>query len=111
MSTHTPTPWVCEQMGRTPEPPEVATVCHVGEWVVGVHTPGYPGGDYRYIDCGDPAGKDDAEFIVRCVNAFPELVKALEAAEQCIGELSPTQARVEAMQMIQAALSAVRGEA
>jgi hypothetical protein len=30
--------------------------------------------------------------------------EALKAAEQCIGELSPTQARVEAMQMIQAAL-------
>jgi hypothetical protein len=38
------------------------------------------------------------------------LVAALEAAEQCIGELSPTQARVEAMQMIQAALSQSRGE-
>lgn len=31
--------------------------------------------------------------------------EALSAAEQCIGELPPTLARVEAMQMIQAALA------
>lgn len=37
-----------------------------------------------------------------------QLAGALEAAEQCIGELSPTQARVECMHIVQAALSAAK---
>lgn len=57
---------------------------------------------------------DDArhmELVAHCVNSHAALLAAAEAAEQCIGELSPTQARAEAMQMIQAALKAAKGEA
>ena len=39
-----------------------------------------------------------------------QLVEALKAAEQCVGELPPTQARVETMQIIQSALASATGE-
>ena len=38
---------------------------------------------------------------------FDQAVNALRAAEQCVGELPPTQARVETMHMIQAVLRRV----
>ncbi|MEL6237049.1 MAG: hypothetical protein AAFO57_00270 [Pseudomonadota bacterium] len=48
-------------------------------------------------------GNDEAN--ARLIAAAPELLEAVEAAIQCIGELSPTQARVEVMQMLQAAVA------
>lgn len=42
--------------------------------------------------------------------AASELLEALTAAEQCIGELPPTQARIEVMHMVQTALAKARGE-
>jgi hypothetical protein len=52
---------------------------------------------------------EHAEADARLIAAAPELLEALKAAEQCIGELSPTQARVEAMQMLQAAIAKATG--
>ena len=51
-------------------------------------------------------GRDASEIRAnaRLIAAAPELLEACLAAETCVGELSPTQARVEVMQMIQAAL-------
>lgn len=43
--------------------------------------------------------------------AAPELLDACEAAMQCIGELAPTQARVEVAQMLAAAIAKAKGEA
>lgn len=72
MSTqHTPGPWVClHQPARTAE---IATVAWVGEWCVGVMTPGFPGGNYRDLNWGDTAA--DARLIA----AAPELLAALKA--------------------------------
>lgn len=45
------------------------------------------------------------------IQSAPKLAEACEAAVQCIGELPPTQARAEVLQMLTAALAAARGEA
>lgn len=50
------------------------------------------------------------EADARLIAAAPELFEAAEAAMQCIGELPPTQARVEVAQMLQAALAKATGE-
>lgn len=69
MSKHTPGPWVClHQPGRQVE---IATVSWVGDWCVGVMTPGFPGGNYRDLDWGSPAA--DARLIA----AAPDLLAAL----------------------------------
>lgn len=39
-----------------------------------------------------------------------ELIEALEAADLCIGELTPTQSRVEVAQMIQSVLARLKPE-
>lgn len=72
MSTqHTPGPWVClHQPDRTAE---LATVSWVGDWCVGVMTPGFPGGNYRDLDWGSPAA--DARLIA----AAPDLLAACSA--------------------------------
>jgi hypothetical protein len=75
----TPGPWVCAEDERPR--PEIATVCWVGNWVVGVATPGYPCGDYRNIDCDDPAGGADAAFIVRACNSYDTLLSTLDQIE------------------------------
>lgn len=46
---------------------------------------------------------------MRLIEAAPALLAACEAAWNCIGELSPTQARVEVGQMLQAAIAAATG--
>lgn len=48
--------------------------------------------------------------VVANLNKAPQdaLVAACDAAMQCIGELSPTQARVEVAQLLQAALNAAK---
>lgn len=45
----------------------------------------------------------DEREIERMRRKIAKMREALRAAEQCIGELPPTQARVECMQMVQAA--------
>lgn len=45
----------------------------------------------------------------RLIAAAPELLEAAQAAWNCIAELSPTQARVETAQMLQAAIDKATG--
>ncbi|MBB0023662.1 hypothetical protein [Ralstonia pickettii] len=55
---------------------------------------------------------EDMEWCIgnaNAISAIPDLLEATAAAMQCIGELSPTQARVEVMQMLEAALSKAKG--
>ena len=105
MSKATPGPWAfsqSEQFGRvsfyvsqadgapyTPDYSDVATL--VAETV---------SGERRSIQ----------EANARLIAAAPELLDACKAAMQCIGELSPTQARVEVAQMLTAVISKATGE-
>lgn len=52
---------------------------------------------------------ENAARMVLAWNAHPELLEALKAAEQCIGELPPTQSRVETMHLVQAAIAKATG--
>lgn len=45
----------------------------------------------------------------RLIAAAPELLEAAQAAWNCIAELSPTQARVETAQMLQAVIDKATG--
>lgn len=71
-ATHTPGPWVA--LYQPVRDAEIATVSWVGEWCVGVMTPGFPGGNYRDTEWGDTAA--DARLIA----AAPDLLEALELA-------------------------------
>jgi len=73
MSTHTPGPWVYEQDSR-PNRPHIATVAWVGEFCVGIPTPGFPGGNYRDAEYGT------TEADARLIAAAPDLLAALEWA-------------------------------
>jgi S-methylmethionine-dependent homocysteine/selenocysteine methylase len=53
--------------------------------------------------------KQIARANARLIAAAPELLEACNAAMQCIGELPPTQARVEAAQMLSAAIAKATG--
>jgi hypothetical protein len=48
---------------------------------------------------------------LRVMKAAPKLLEAAQAAWNCIGELPPTQARVEVAQMLQAAIEEATGSA
>lgn len=52
-----------------------------------------------------PSVKADARLIA----AAPDLLEAVQAAWDCIGELPPTQARVEVAQLLQAAIEKAVG--
>lgn len=69
MSTHTPGPWV--YLHRPVPGVDIATVSWVGDWCVGVMTPGFPGGNYRDLDWGSTAA--DARLIA----SAPDLLQAL----------------------------------
>ena len=70
MSKHTPGPWVAlYQPGRDAE---IATVSWVGEWCVGVNTPGFPGCNYRDTKWGD------TEADARLIAAAPDLLEAIK---------------------------------
>lgn len=67
---------------------------------------GTPGPQVAQL-AGDSAETDaDAHLIA----AAPELLEAAQAAWNCIGELPPTQARVEVAQLLQAAIEKAIGE-
>lgn len=79
MSTpHTPGPWVCAQDKERPCTLEIATVAWVADWVVGVPTPGYPGGNYRDTEYG--SNEADATLIA----AAPDLLRALDEVVQAL---------------------------
>jgi hypothetical protein len=74
MSQFTEGPWVAYDDNETlPRgSAEVATVASVGGWIVGVPTPGFPGGNYRDIE----SGTEEAD--ARLIAAAPELYEALK---------------------------------
>ena len=49
-------------------------------------------------------GSEEDEANARLIAAAPDMLEALQAAWNCIGELPPTQARVEVAQLIRAAI-------
>ena len=99
---HTPGPWVClHQPARTEE---IATVSWVGDWCVGVMTPGFPGGNYRDLDWGSPAA--DAKLIA----AAPDLLAACLALKAA-GPLGQREWNAAADMMDAAIAKAVAGAA
>ena len=81
-TNHTPGPWVAGQAGDTR--PEIATVAWIGDWCVGVATPGYPGGDYRHIECGTEEA--DALLIAAAPDLFDALAGLLTAVQRSVCE-------------------------
>lgn len=59
----------------------------------------------------DRSDREDDRSLAnaRLIAAAPELLEAAQAAWNCIGELSPTQARVETAQLLQAAIAKATG--
>lgn len=53
---------------------------------------------------------DEIHANARLIAAAPDLLEAAQAAWNCIGELPPTQARVEVAQLLQAAIEKATGE-
>lgn len=77
VSNHTPGPWVCAKWDSKPE---IATVAHCGSMVIGIPTPGYPGGNYRDSEYGT----DEADAAL--ISAAPDLIAALSELVDCISE-------------------------
>jgi hypothetical protein len=104
MGEHTKGPWLIKRMlGGT------ASVIIGG--VKRKYTNGI-GQDQLFMVCGvqDDNGGDAAQTAnANLVVGAPELLEACNAAWNCIAELSPTQARVEVAQMLQAAISKATG--
>lgn len=65
------------------------------------------GGDRMICECYEDGEEqtDEDRANARLIAAAPDLLAACEAAWNCIAELSPTQARVETAQMLQAAIA------
>ena len=95
MSAHTPGPWVtADAFGPAPDGQCVGEVAN--GYLVACTT-GY-------------FGREGAKANARLIAAAPELLEAARAAMQCIGELPPTQARVEVAQMLQVAIEKATGK-
>ena len=100
MVEHTPTPWKAE--------PE-----YEGDKQVFIHKDGR-----SIADCAMGYGDDEANaaYIVRACNAFPDLVKALEAASPIVSDraaggrmLTSKAHAIEVFDLMQGALAAVKG--
>ena len=66
--------WISE---RRMQGAQTVTIAVVGDYIVGIRTPGIPGGNYRDADLG-PCDAD-AELIAAAVNALPALLDKAEA--------------------------------
>ncbi|MET0210352.1 MAG: hypothetical protein ABW220_15005 [Burkholderiaceae bacterium] len=70
-----------------------------------------PGRTFKQALFPDGCPTANAEADARLIAAAPELLEAAQAAWNCIAELSPTQARVEVVQMLHAAIAKAEGGA
>jgi hypothetical protein len=71
----TEAPWARFRFGPGSE---FATVAHVGDWSIGVPTPGIKGGNYREHG----TDKDDADLIVTLRNNLPVILRAFAEIER-----------------------------
>lgn len=65
--------------------PEIATVAWVGDFVVGIPTPGFEGGNYRDADYG--TDEADARLIAAAPDLLAALVRILNVVAPDKGEL------------------------
>lgn len=96
MSKYTPAPWSAERVWDIPETKVHAYCC---------------GKPYALAEVYAMPGAGEREANAKLIAAAPELLAAAQAAWNCIGELPPTQARVEVGQMLTAAIAKATGEA
>jgi hypothetical protein len=87
---HTPGPWTFDKDD-------------LGIWI---NSPAYP----QPIAKMGKSTVFPTEANARLIAAAPDLLEAAQAAMNCIGELPPTQARVETAQMLSAAIRKATGE-
>lgn len=95
MSKHTPGPWLIDVANY--HAGHIATVDHNGS-VIEIWSETWP-------------KLEDAPANARLIAAAPELLEAAQAAMNCIGELPPTQARIEVALMLTGAIAKAKGEA
>lgn len=93
---HTPAPWWTTDSGVRDRG---GYICHT------LSAQHYPGQEERFA-------RETAERAANkaLIAAAPDLLEAAQAAWNCIGELPPTQARVEVAQLLQAAIEKAIGE-
>lgn len=91
---HTPTPWTVERSGRD-NIIRGADGTPVAMWAT---------------DCADPINTGDANYIVRCVNAFPDLLDACEAALDMLTDFGKSDSNGPITSHIKAAIAKARGE-
>ena len=94
---HTPGPWVATGIGG---PWEQRLSIRAAGWGCVAHVGVNPS-----LPHWDLPQRSNARLIA----AAPELLEACQAAWNCIAELSPTQARVEVAQLLQAAIEKAEG--
>ena len=93
---HTPGPWIFYSDTPSTDPDwHIVTNASRRRVVANVH-----------IEPGNEMALANAHLIA----AAPDLFAVANAAMQCIGELPPTQARAEVMQMLQSAIAKPTGE-
>lgn len=90
----TPFPWVAKELHSTSR-------AWVILWASKLH-----GTHMKRLDSAGEFMESDARLLA----ASPDLLAAAQAAWNCIGELPPTQVRVEVAQMLQAAIEKATGE-
>lgn len=90
-----------KQIAHTPGPWNVFYKSKYDEWHVSVPM---ATGSMKWALFDDGIRSENPEADARLIAAAPDLLAAAQAAWNCIGELPPTQARVEVGQMLCAAI-------